>query len=106
MFKLFSIFAVPAVVLAAAAGVAAEPTKSFKHDGVTYVYEATLQADGSTLLSGHTLPNGAKFRLVVKDGQVTGEANRQPVNFTVAGSRGASRGAVAMTTTTRVSAAD
>jgi hypothetical protein len=106
MIKLFSIFAIPAVVLAATAGIAGEPTKSFKHDGVTYVYDAAPTADGATVLTGHALPSGAKFRLVVKDGRVTGQADRQPVSFSVAGSRGASAGSVALPAGTRVNAAD
>lgn len=106
MTKFLSLLAVPALTLIATAAAASEPTKSFKHEGVTYIYEATPGADGSTVLTGHALPRGEKFRLVVRNGQVTGQANRQPVSFSVAGTRGAAQGAVVVERSVRVTAAD
>lgn len=94
MIKLLSILAVPAVALTATAATAGEPVKSFTHNGVTYVYDASAAADGSTVLTGRALPSGEAFRLVVKDGRVSGQANRHAVSFSVAGSRGAANGAV------------
>ena len=106
MIKLLSIFAVPALTIAATAAVAGEPVKSFTHEGVTYVYEATPAADGATLLTGHALSNGAKFRLLIKDGKVKGEANRRPVSFSVNESRGAASGAVLADRSVRVTPAE
>lgn len=97
MIKLFTILATPALILAATAGAAAEPTRSFTHDGMTYVYEAIPQDDGGMVLAGVVRETGAKFRLKVRNGQVRGHADRNPVSFSVARTRGAAQGAVALT---------
>ncbi|WP_326524754.1 hypothetical protein [Sphingomonas sp.] len=106
MFKLFSIFATPALLLAATAGVASEPAKSFTHEGVTYRYEKTLAEDGTTVLAGQALPSGSKFRLVVRDGQVSGHVANRPVRFSLASTRGAAVGAVHDRAAPRIVAAD
>ena len=106
MFKLFSIFATPALVLAATAGVAGEPAKTFSHEGVTYRYDNATAADGSTVLTGTALPNGAKFRLVVRNGHVSGHVANRPVNFSVASTKGAAVGATYDRAATRVVTAD
>ena len=97
MIKLFTILATPALLLTATAGIAAEPTRSFTHDGMTYVYDAIPQDDGGMVLAGVVRETGAKFRLKVENGQVRGHADRNPVSFSVAGTRGAAQGAVAAT---------
>lgn len=89
MFKLFALFATPALALAATAGIAGEPTKSFTHDGVTYRYDATTARNGSTVLTGVASPGAVRFRLVVRDGRVTGHADNRPVSFSVAAAKGA-----------------
>lgn len=89
MFKLFSLIATPALALVATAGIAAEPTKSFTHDGVTYRYDSATLADGATVLTGTALPQGDAFRLVVRNSVVTGHSGARPVRFSVASARGA-----------------
>ncbi|KQN25842.1 hypothetical protein ASE86_06480 [Sphingomonas sp. Leaf33] len=64
------------------------------HDGVTYRYESTVSAGGATVLTGTALPQGDAFRLVVRNGVVTGYAGTRPVRFSVASAKGAlARGA-------------
>lgn len=87
------LFATPALALAATAGIAAE-TKTFRADGVTYTYQTRDAGDGAKLLVGRSHTGGA-FRLIVRDGKVSGQANGKPVRFAVADSRGAANGAVA-----------
>ena len=94
MIKLFTCLATPALLLAATAGIAGEPTRSFVHEGRTYVYDAIPQNDGGTVLAGIVRETGAKFRLKVRNGQVRGHADRQPVSFPVSKTRGAAAGAV------------
>lgn len=103
MFKIFSLIALPAIALAATAGVAAE-TKTFTSDGVTYVYASTTANDGSTVLTGHAVPGGRSFRLVVRKGQVSGHSNGQPVRFSVDEAKGAAGGVIAASATTVASA--
>lgn len=57
--------------------------KSFTHDGVTYTYTATRTED-ALVLEGVAEPLGGKFRLVVRDGKVTGYAGSARVSFLVA----------------------
>lgn len=102
MFKLLSIIATPALALVATAGIAGEPTKSFTHEGVTYRYESTKTADGATVLTGTALPQGDAFRLVVRNGVVTGHAGARPVRFSVA----SAKGALARGTADRTASAD
>ncbi len=89
MFKLLGIIVTPALALVATVGMAGEPAKSFTHDGVTYRYESTKAADGATILTGTALPTGEDFRLVIRNGVVTGNAGTRPVRFTVASAKGA-----------------
>lgn len=56
--------------------------KSFTHDGVTYTYTSTRTEDG-LVLEGVAEPLGGKFRLVVRDGKVTGYAGAARVSFRV-----------------------
>lgn len=85
MSKLFTTAA--AALLLTSTAALAEP-KQFVADGVTYLYETATDVRGATVLSGRTL-DGGSFRLVVKNGQVRGTANGQPVSFSVRDSRGA-----------------
>lgn len=105
MIKMFKIVSTLAVALAASAGIAGEPLKTFQHDGVTYTYTATKTTDGATLLSGRT-QSGERFRLTVRNGQVTGYANQRPASYSVASARGATGGAVTVTTVSTANAAD
>lgn len=102
MFKLLSILATPALALVATAGIAGEPTKSFTHDGVTYRYESAKAADGATVLTGTAMETGEDFRLVIRNGVVTGNAGSRPVRFSVA----SAKGALARGTADRTASAD
>ncbi|MBC2665926.1 hypothetical protein H7F51_10350 [Novosphingobium flavum] len=78
---------VPAAALALPAVAQADEAKTFVRDGVKYTYTKT-EEKGATVLSG-TADNRA-FRLVVKDGVVTGNFGYQPVTFTTAEAKGSS----------------
>ena len=54
---------------------------SFTRDDRTYVYTTAQRADGRTLIQGHEIGSTHRFRLLVKDGRVTGHANGYPVSF-------------------------
>ncbi|MBO9624606.1 MAG: hypothetical protein J7500_18010 [Sphingomonas sp.] len=71
-------FAAAAAVLAFATPALAHE-RSFTHEGVTYAYTATSKGD-ARILEGKT-STGDKFRLVVKDGWVTGYAADTRVSF-------------------------
>ena len=102
MIKLLSILATPAFALIATAGIASEPAKSFTHNGTTYRYESTKSADGATVLTGTAVESGEAFRLIVRNGVVTGHAGNRPVRFSVA----SAKGALARGTADRVASAD
>lgn len=78
--KMLASIAIAAATLAVPA--AAEPVEEqFEHDGVVYEYTAETHAD-RTVLAGRAYP-GNRFRLIVRDGRVTGYAGHQRVNFTI-----------------------
>lgn len=68
------------LTVAAAAPAFAEPVeRSFEHDGVTYTYTEDVRAD-RTILEGRAMP-GSRFRLVVRNGRVSGYSGLTRVNF-------------------------
>jgi hypothetical protein len=79
--------------LTATIGMAAEPEQRFVHQGHTYVYQ-TADSDAGRVITGHQLDNGAPFRLVVKNGRVTGMSGGTPVSFRVREAEGATGGIV------------
>ena len=70
------------LLTAVAAPALAQEKAAFTHDGVTYVYSQTKVGD-STIIQGHA-DNGPDFRYVVRNGQVTGNTDGNPVRFSVA----------------------
>jgi len=91
MRKTFAILAAVAASLTSTIGMAREGEKTFRHEGQTYVYTTSF-VDGREVISGRRYPAGAPFRLVVRDGRVTGTAGGVPVSFRTAYARGAARG--------------
>ena len=64
-----------------APALAEEPTEyQFEHDGISYVYSVETDGD-SRILTGRHYPSGGRFRLVVRDGRVTGQMNGSSVRF-------------------------
>jgi len=59
----------------------APDSKRFTRDGETFVYTATTEGD-ATILSGRSA-SGRDFRLVVRNGYVTGKSGGIPVSFSV-----------------------
>ena len=55
----------------------------FEHDGITYVYEVEERGD-RRILSGRQYLSGARFRLVVREGRVSGRVNGSAVYFRLA----------------------
>jgi hypothetical protein len=53
----------------------------FTRDGETFVYTARASGD-ATILSGHS-GSGRDFRLVVRNGRVSGKSGGVPVSFSV-----------------------
>ncbi|KQU62159.1 hypothetical protein ASG67_03275 [Sphingomonas sp. Leaf339] len=85
-----------AIIFTAATPVsAAEGEQSFQHEGYTYVYK-TSDDNGRKVISGHRLPGNAPFRLVVKDGRVTGTSGNTNVAFRTSEARGAAGGMAAI----------
>ncbi|WP_298089478.1 hypothetical protein [uncultured Sphingomonas sp.] len=75
----------------ATAAVAADEQR-FTHDGQTYVYTATPAKSGQ-VIEGRRYPGGEPFRLVVRDGRVSGFSGKTPGSFRAADAKGAvSRG--------------
>jgi hypothetical protein len=72
----------------AAPAFAGENARTFTRDGVTYTYTST-KTDGAVILEGDARPFGGKFRLVVRNGRVTGYAGNSSVSFRVAEARAA-----------------
>lgn len=67
----------------AAAALIATPAlaeHSFENRGVRYIYTKT-QRDGVTVITGRSVPDGGRYRLVVRNGRVTGVSNGWPVKF-------------------------
>lgn len=76
--------ALAATLFAAAPAFAADnaATRSFTRDGVTYVYTSTAEGDAQ-VLEGVAKPGNQKFRLVVRNGWVDGNASGTRVSFRV-----------------------
>lgn len=80
--------ALAATLFAAAPAFAADnaadnaATRSFTRDGVTYVYTSTPKGDAQ-VLEGVAKPGNEKFRLVVRNGWVDGNAAGARVSFRV-----------------------
>jgi hypothetical protein len=77
MRKLFTTAAILAVLAPLSAY--ADDQKTFQHQRDTYVYE-TETRDGSTIITGRR-HGGERFRLVHKNGRVTGNVGGTPVAF-------------------------
>lgn len=79
----FSMFAAAAAAaLISTMGMAADRAEqTFTRDGHTYVYTAAARADGRTVIQGREVGSAQRFRLLVKNGRVTGHANGYPVSF-------------------------
>lgn len=57
--------------------------RSFKRDGVTYVY--TSKSEGNaTVLEGKAFPGGSAYTLTVRGTRVTGHVGGTPVAFRIA----------------------
>ena len=91
MRKTFAILATVAATLTSTIGMAREGQRTFEHDGQTYVYTSTF-ANDRQVISGRRYPAGAPFRLVVRNGRVSGTAGGVPVSFKVAEAAGVVRG--------------
>ncbi|PVX30745.1 hypothetical protein [Sphingomonas pokkalii] len=76
--------AIAATLFAAAPAFAADEanSRSFTRDGVTYVYTSTAQGSAQ-VLEGTTKPSNQRFRLVVRNGWVDGNAAGTHVSFRV-----------------------
>ncbi len=86
MRKLMTIAAAAATALISTMGMAAEPgEQTFTRDGHTYVYTTATRPEGRTVIEGHEVGSAHRFRLLVKDGRVTGHANGYPVSFRTGG---------------------
>jgi len=57
--------------------------RSFKRDGVTYVYTSKRDGD-ATVLEGKAFPGGSAYTLVVRGKNVTGRVGGTPVSFRIA----------------------
>ena len=87
-----SIFAAVAATFTASAAFAAPQEHRFTHEGQTYVYTAD-EDHGAKVISGHRVEDGKSFRLVVRNGRVTGRSGEAPVAFRVADAAGAAKDA-------------
>lgn len=87
---------IAAAALLAVTGPAAADERQVLVDGVRYTYTSAQAADGSTVLTGYTSAPNSKFRLVVRNGKVTGRVGGSTVAYDVADARGAARGANAV----------
>ncbi|MGP1283458.1 MAG: hypothetical protein ACTS1X_10820 [Parasphingopyxis sp.] len=74
-----ALFLAPLFALAMPASADTAP-QQFEHNGITYVYETEERGD-QRILTGRHYPTGARFRLVVRDGRVTGRMNGTTVSF-------------------------
>lgn len=71
----------PAILFSVAApAFAGGESERFEHDGITYVYDVD-ERDDHRVLSGRQYPSGARFRLVVRDGRVSGRVGGTMVYF-------------------------
>lgn len=87
-----SIFAAVAATFTASVALAAPQEHRFTHEGQTYVYTAD-EDHGAKVISGHRVEDGKSFRLVVRNGRVTGRSGEAPVAFRVADAAGAAKDA-------------
>ncbi|MBB4618755.1 hypothetical protein [Sphingomonas abaci] len=87
-----SIVAAVAATFTATVATAAPLEHRFTHEGQTYVYTAD-EAHGAKVISGHRVEDGKSFRLVVRNGRVTGRSGEAPVAFRVADAAGAAKDA-------------
>jgi hypothetical protein len=76
------IFAATAAVFLASPALAQQSEHSFTRDGVTYTYTSTSKGD-SQILEGSVAQTGDTFRLVVRNGWVSGKAAGANVSFRV-----------------------
>lgn len=87
--RMLSIFAAAAVMsLSAPAAAETVETKSFEHEGITYVYKVE-QKGGSQVITGKRYPGGISFRLSLRDGAVNGVSNGVRVGFRALDAKGA-----------------
>ncbi len=56
--------------------------RSFKRDGVTYVY-TSKQSGSNTVISGKAFPGGSAYTLTVRGKKVTGQVGGTPVSFNI-----------------------
>ena len=82
MTRMFFAATALSLVFAAPASAGDKPARTFKRDGITYTYTSTKTAD-ATVLEGRAHPLGGNFRLVVRDGKVSGHAGGSRVAFRV-----------------------
>lgn len=71
------IFTLAAATLLAAPAIA---ERDFEYDGKRYIY-TSVERGGATVITGRSLPDGGRYRLVVRNGRVTGFRNGWPVKF-------------------------
>lgn len=57
--------------------------RTFKRDGVTYVYTSSRDGD-ATVLEGKAFPGGSSYTLTVRGTRVTGNVGGTPVSFRIA----------------------
>lgn len=88
MRKSFAILAAAAAALTSTIGMAQEGQRTFKHEGQTYVYTTKVLKDRQ-VIAGRRFPAGTPFRLVVRNGYVSGQAGGVPVSFRAADAKGA-----------------
>ncbi|MBY9062465.1 hypothetical protein K7957_05920 [Sphingomonas yunnanensis] len=79
-----TILVAAAATLTAAAATAAPAERSFTRDGHTYVYTTSALDSARTVIEGHEVGRGGRFRLVVNGDRVSGQANGVPVSFRAA----------------------
>lgn len=88
MRKIIAILATVAAALTSTVGMAQPAQQTFEHDGQTYVYTSTNVGDRQ-VINGRRFPGGAPFRLVVRNGRVSGFAGGAPVSFRTADAKDA-----------------
>ncbi|TCP33322.1 hypothetical protein [Sphingomonas sp. BK235] len=82
--RTLSLIVAGATALLATAAGAAPAERSFTRDGHTYVYTTSALDAQRTVIEGHEVGRGARFRLVVNGDRVSGKANGVPVSFRAA----------------------
>ena len=80
--RILPFLAAASAALVSTVGIAQSPAEQrFTRDGRTYVYTTAAREDGRTLIVGREINTNARFRLLVKDDQVSGYSNGVPVRF-------------------------